>query len=174
MVVMRYMGTNTSRRAETRAVLDAVRRIVQTLRASSRLAEARVGLSGAQLFVLQKLREVPSASVNDLAERTHTHQSSVSTVVARLVQRGLVQRSRSGVDRRIVELSLAPSGRQLVTRAPDVAQESLVRAVEALPDAKRRALASGLTALAQAIDQRERAPQMFFEEHRDRRRPRYA
>jgi len=164
------MGSNISGRADTRAVLDAVRRIVQTLRESSRLAEARVGLSGAQLFVLQKLREVPGASVNELAERTHTHQSSVSTVVARLVQRGLVQRSRSGVDGRIVELSLAPGGRQIVTRAPDVAQEALVRAVEALPESRRRTLASGLTALAQAIDRRERAPEMFFEERHDRRR----
>jgi DNA-binding MarR family transcriptional regulator len=59
-------------------VLDAVRRIVQALRESSRQAERQVGLSGAQLFVLQKLAESPASSVNELAARTHTHQSSVS------------------------------------------------------------------------------------------------
>ena len=37
----------------TRRVLDSIRRIVQFLRESSREAERRVGLSGAQLFVLR-------------------------------------------------------------------------------------------------------------------------
>jgi MarR family transcriptional regulator, lower aerobic nicotinate degradation pathway regulator len=158
------MGAHTSRADETRTVLDAVRRIVHALRESSRWAEQQVGLSGAQLFVLQKLAESPAVSVNELATRTHTHQSSVSTVVTRLVERGLVRRERSGADRRSVELSLSPQGERLVARAPDVAQERLVRGIEQLPIAGRRQLASSLSALAQAIDTTERAPVMFFED----------
>src|SRR6188508_2107958 len=81
----RYMGTHTlARPHETRAILDAVRRIVRDLHESSRASEKQVGLSGAQLFVLQTLAQSPGASLNDLAARTHTHQSSVSTVVAKL------------------------------------------------------------------------------------------
>jgi hypothetical protein len=83
------MGSNTIREDDTQKALDALRRIVQVLRESSRWAERHVGLSGAQLFVLQTLGEAPAASVNDLAGRTHTHQSTVSMVVARLVERGL-------------------------------------------------------------------------------------
>ena len=100
------------------AVLDGVRRIVQALRASSRWAERHVGLSGAQLFVLQKLAETPGISVNELAERTHTHQSSVSVVVSRLAALDLVTRTRSAADGRRVELSLAPRARRVVGRAP--------------------------------------------------------
>src|SRR5262245_64858968 len=74
----------------SREVLDSLRRIVQTLRESSRRAEQRLGISGAQLFVLEQLASGPSHSLNDLAARTFTHQSSVSTVVARLVEEGLV------------------------------------------------------------------------------------
>ena len=87
------MGTNISDDADVRAVLDGVRRIVQSLRESSRWAEKHVGMTGAQLFVLQKLEESPAQSLNDLAARTHTHQSSVSTIVARLVDQGLVTRT---------------------------------------------------------------------------------
>src|SRR3954468_12674201 len=99
------MGPHTSTGTSTgdvdvRIVLDGVRRIVQSLRESSRRAEKRVGMSGAQLFVLQKLEEAPAQSLNDLAGRTHTHQSSVSTIVARLVERGLVTRMRSPRDGR--------------------------------------------------------------------------
>src|SRR5262245_28824999 len=114
VVYKNYMGSNTSREDDTRAVLDAVRRIVHALRESSRWAEKHVGLSGAQLFVLQKLAESPDAvSVNELAARTHTHQSSVSTVVARLVGRGLVRRVWSEADGRSVELTLSRRGQQV-------------------------------------------------------------
>src|SRR5215217_2732988 len=65
---------------DVRAVLDAIRRIVRVLRVSSRAAEKQVGLSGAQLFVLHKLEDAPALSLNELADRTRTHQSSVSVV----------------------------------------------------------------------------------------------
>jgi len=55
-----------------RRVLDAVRRIVQVLRVSSRAAEKLVGLSAAQLFVLHRLEETQAISLNELAERTLT------------------------------------------------------------------------------------------------------
>src|SRR4051794_17364807 len=116
------MGPNTSGGEATQRVLDAIRRIVQALRESSRLAERHVGLTGAQLFVLQKLAEAPASSVNTLAARTHTHQSSVSAVVARLVEQGLVRRAPSTTDGRSVELSLSASGRRALDGAPDLAQ----------------------------------------------------
>lgn len=164
------MGPHTYAGSHTRTVLDAVRRIVHALSASSRWAEKHVGLTGAQLFVLQKLAESPEPlSLNELASRTHTHQSSVSTVVTRLVARGLVQRRRSDTDRRALKLSLAARGRLLTKRAPDVAQDRLIRAVERLSASRQRQLASTLTELAQHMDAGAGAPGMFFEE-RGRRR----
>jgi DNA-binding transcriptional ArsR family regulator len=113
------MGTHVSRGADVQAVLDGVRRIVQALRASSRWAERHVGLSGAQLFVLQKLAETPAISVNELAERTHTHQSSVSAVISRLAELGLVTRKRSAADgppRRAVAGRPAPGASSVARR----------------------------------------------------------
>ena len=167
------MGPHTIRRtAETRAILDAVRRIVRTLHESSRAAEKQVGVTGAQLFVLQKLAETPGASLNDLAARTHTHQSSVSTVVSRLAERGLVLRAPSAVDGRRLELRLSAEGRRLLTRAPDAAQARLVHAIEQLPAVRRRALSRSLLSLTNAMDLAGREPVMFFDDtlHGVRRR----
>lgn len=159
------MGANTSRQtASTREILDAVRRIVQTLRASSRYAERRVGLSAAQLFVLHKLAETPAISLNDLAERTRTHQSSVSTVVSRLVTRGLVQRTQAQADGRRLELTLTPRGRRLVARAPEPAQESLIRSIERLAPGRRRLLASCLGELVSGMDAARAEVSMFFDD----------
>jgi MarR family transcriptional regulator, lower aerobic nicotinate degradation pathway regulator len=159
------MGAHSiDRDAQTRAVLDAVRRIVRTLHESSRAAEKTIGVSGAQLFVLQTLAEAPGASLNALAVRTHTHQSSVSTVVSRLVDRGLVLRAPAAADARRLELRLSAEGRRLIGRAPDAAQTRLIRAVEQLPPARRRALARSLNELTRAMDLADRKPPMFFDE----------
>jgi DNA-binding MarR family transcriptional regulator len=162
------------RAAATRDVLDAVRRIVRTLHESSRAAEKTVGLSAAQLFVLQTLADLPGASLNALAARTHTHQSSVSTVVSRLVDRGLVLRAPSAADARRLELRLSAEGRRLVGRAPDAAQTRLIRAVEQLPPARRGALARSLLDLTRSMDLADRRAVMFFDDAARRRAPRDA
>lgn len=165
------MGSNTSGGGDdTRRVLDAIRRVVQSLRESSRWAERHVGLTGAQLFVMQRLRETPGISVNELARRTHTHQSSVSTVVARLVEQGLIVRTPSESDRRSVLLSLSNDGRRKSGRAPDVPQERLIRAIERLSVPRRRQLSSALEEIVRGMTDAEGAPSMFFEDGR-RRRP---
>src|SRR5919202_5994948 len=132
------------RSAELTAALDAIRRIVQALRASARTAEQRLGVSGAQLLVLQALSEAPANSLNDLAARTFTHQSSVSVVVERLVRRRLVSRNRSAEDARRVTLALTAAGRALLESAPETAQVRLVSALRQLSARERRALTSVL------------------------------
>lgn len=160
------MGANTSSEPtpDTRRALDGLRAVVQALRESSRSAEQSMGLSGAQLFVLQKLGESPAISLNELAERTHTHQSSVSVVVTRLVRRGLIQRLRSSTDARALELTLTTRGRALLRRAPGAAQDRLIAAIEALGASRRRQLASALDEVAGTLSVPAAPPAMFFEE----------
>jgi CO/xanthine dehydrogenase Mo-binding subunit len=90
------------------AALDCLRRIVRALQRSHREAETRLGVSGAQLLILQVLAGAPELSVTELAERTFTHQSTVSTVVDRLVSRGLVKRERAAGDGRIGLVDAGP------------------------------------------------------------------
>jgi DNA-binding MarR family transcriptional regulator len=147
---------------DLRYVLDAFRRIVQMLRTGSRDVERRIGLSGAQLFALQQLAASPGASINELATRTFTHQSSVSVVVQHLVDRGLVAKVKGDDDRRRVELKVTAAGKALLRRAPEPVQGRLIAAIEALDAKRRRALAEMLGEVAKAMDAPERAA-MFFE-----------
>ena len=157
------MGSHAS--PDARAVLDAIRRIVRLLRQSAREAEKRTGLSAAQLFVLQQLRAAGGAlTPGELAARSLTHQSSVSVVVRRLVDAGLVRRARSSADRRRVELSLTPSGRTAARRVPRLAQERLIAAIDLLPLAERRGLSIGLGQLVRQLGIERAAPPMFFED----------
>ena len=150
--------------ADVRAALDALRRIVQALRLPA-AGGGRARLTSAQLFALQRLAERPGASLNELAALTFTHQSSVSVVVRRLVERGLVERFRASDDHRRLRLSLTREGRRALRDAPAAVQDRLIEALRALPPAQRRALASSLTALAESVSPKDavRHPPMFFE-----------
>lgn len=148
-----------------RAVLDSLRRIVRTLRLTAREAERNAGISGAQLFVLQALAEASAASLNDLAERTLTDQSSVSVVVKRLADKKLVTRKASTEDARRIELSLTAPGRRLLARCPEPTQARLVAALRRLDASELAALSVGLTALMREMGIAETSPaRMFFEE----------
>lgn len=152
------------RAGETRAVLEALRRVVQALRVTARDAEIRHGVSAAQLFVLHLLARDGPASVNEIAQRSFTHQSSVSVVIARLAEAGLVARDRSTEDRRRAVIALTTDGRALLRRVPEPAQTRLVAALDRCTVTERRALARGLEALVREMGIADGLAGMFFEE----------
>lgn len=177
MYGLQYMGPKAIRRldpeeiarrdkpaAEVREVLNSLRRIVRSLRVASRAAEQRVGLSGAQLFVLSCLSRYSPCSVNELAARSATDQSSVSVVVSRLVTLGHVRRVTSKTDRRRVELSLTRSGRALLLSAPEAAQDRLISALSQLKKSELGSLSRLLGKLVEGAEVSEQVPSLFFEE----------
>lgn len=154
--------------------LDALRRIVRALGISARTAERSAGVTGAQLFVLQQLQEARAHSLNDLANRTFTHQSTVSVVADRLVSRGLVARTRSAADARQVELSLTPAGRTALRRAPAPVQSRLIAALDALPNRECLALGHTLGTLVRHMKLTGGPPGMFFDDPNSKPRSRRA
>lgn len=158
------MTTPEKPQDDAQRILDAVRRIVRELRVSARAAEAKVGLSGAQLFVLSRLAEARGLSLGELAERTLTDPSSVSVVVRRLTEAGLATRKRSPEDERRVELAITPAGRALLRKAPAAAQERLVVAIAKLGPTKKHTLATLLDTVVQSMGISSTEPRLFFEE----------
>jgi DNA-binding MarR family transcriptional regulator len=125
--------------------MDAVRAVVRATRINTRAIELEIGISLAQLFVLQQVAQRPATSLNDLAARTATHQSSVSVVVRRLVERGLVTRRADTADKRRVQIEVTPAGERVLVGAPDTIQVRLVNALVQLQPGDRKLLADLLT-----------------------------
>ena len=128
----------------TREVLDAIRRIVRALREASRATERSLGLSAAQVFVLQPaVRRV--AAVGQRAGRADADASEL-----RLGRRQQAARPRAGrappsaADARRVEIPLTAQGRALLDRAPAVPpQDRLIAGLVLIGAQRRRRLASG-------------------------------
>lgn len=151
-------------------ILNSVRRIVHFLRKSSRATEKLLGISSAQLFVLQQLAGAAGGgrrgylTVNELARLTFTHQSSVSTVVARLERHGLVSRRTSRADARKVEVGLTAAGRALLRKAPASLQERLIRGILKLRPSDQLRLALLLENIIEKSDLTGEPASFLFED----------
>jgi DNA-binding MarR family transcriptional regulator len=158
--------------AEVVAAMNAVRRIVRALRIASRASEKALGVSAAQLFVLQQLsdgaaRSDAAPSIAQLAVLTATDPSSVSVVVSRLVASGLAARRPSKLDGRRAEVVITPAGRALLRKSPPPVQERMVGALTEMPPPRRRELVAGLEEIVTALGVAEDAATMFFEDEQE-------
>ena len=140
-----------SAQADVASIVHCIRAVARDLRISFRASEQKLGISGAQLYVLEELNEGEALSINELAARTFTHQSSASTLVSRLVERRLVTRSADRGDARKLSISLTASGRALLKKAPHVSQRRLVAGLHELSRGDLKQLAKNLSVLAEIM-----------------------
>jgi MarR family 2-MHQ and catechol resistance regulon transcriptional repressor len=74
----------------------------------------RLGLTENQFGVLETLLHIGPLHQRDLGQKLFTSGANITVVVDNLERRGLVVRTRSTADRRLVAVSLTPEGRRLV------------------------------------------------------------
>lgn len=161
------MGTTTNRGAvddEGKRILNAIRQLVRALRLFDREAQSRYGISAAQMFVLHALDTDEVLSLNALAERTVTDQSSASVVVQRLVDAGYVTRTARKEDRRHIELRLTPRGRTVIRKSPPPAQQRILAVIESMAPRDRKQFASLLEQFVDEFGVRGRKAPMLFED----------
>ena len=77
-------------------------------------------VSVAQWVVLRTLYDKKALNLNEAAEAVGVDKSSLSRMVERLVQKGLVMR-QNGINRRTLKLMLTPSGKKLVPQLAKLA-----------------------------------------------------
>ena len=87
-------------------VISALRRIARAIDLHSQFLRQRFGLTGPQLAALQVVGRSFPVSVGTLARQLHLSHATITGVVARLQNRGLVTRGRGGSDRRSVVVEL--------------------------------------------------------------------
>jgi DNA-binding MarR family transcriptional regulator len=149
--------------ADLTRALNSLRRIVRAGRGSTQAVETRFGISSAQLFVLQTLAESPGLSIKDLVAMTLTTNSSVSEVVGRLVDAGLVIRDTDEADKRKKVLTLTDGGREIVRHSPRTIQRDLIDGFAKLTSAQQHSLAGCLEEWCKMSGFSEVPPTMLFE-----------
>lgn len=128
-------------------VLDNLRQVVKLTREHSRREKCEGGLSSSQIRTLSELFESGPLRVSDLARRMHRHPSTLIRMLARLETSGFVTRSRSESDRRVVEISLTETGREISGRLPEGKRSYLLMQMETLGQEELHRLSEAMSLL---------------------------
>jgi len=134
--------------------LGAVRR---TLRRVAGSAVSDDALSAAEREVVLLVGRRPGRPVSEVAQELGVAPNTVSTIVSRLVARGLVVRATDPGDRRVARLSLTPAAQESADAARVRRRQVLTAALHALDPAQVEQLRVGVAALAALAEELERA-----------------
>lgn len=124
--------------------LTALRRITRAIDRYSKVLAREHGVTVPQLVCLRQLERTEGATLGELADAVSLSSATVSGILARLVDHGLVERRRGNRDRRRVRAYLTKRGRDLIRRAPTPLQDSLIERLRGLDDASRAEMVSVL------------------------------
>jgi len=113
----------------------------------------RFGLSIPDWRVLAVLARFPGSSAQDLVSRTRMDKVAVSRSVARLVERGMVNRATDEKDRRLSRLALSAEGRSVYARIVPMARDCEAALLANLEPQQREALDRLLILLQAAADE---------------------
>ncbi|GIF02820.1 MarR family winged helix-turn-helix transcriptional regulator [Actinoplanes siamensis] len=160
------MQPSTDRAAVVQALILASRAFVGMTARSLAAAEEEVTLPQFRTLVVLAVRG-PQRGV-DIAEELRINPSTGTRMLDRLARKGLVRRTRSASDRRVVRLRLTPAGQELVDQVLTRRREELERLVEATAELWRPEVTRALTAFAEAAGEvSERDWWLGWTEHQD-------
>ncbi len=107
------------------------------------------GLRGTQYTLLTALRNLGSAAISELAERTVTDRTTLTRNLRLLEERGLI-RIEPGEDRRVREARLTDAGREALAEAYPYWRRAQDRMAESLTVTRMRRLLSDLSETVEA------------------------
>jgi DNA-binding MarR family transcriptional regulator len=125
------------------------------LQTSSKRVERSQGATGPQQLVLRIMSLKPGVTAGQIAHILHLHPSTLTGILQRLDQRGMIARKDDPTDARKSLLNLSAKGRKLVTGKGNATEAAIRKVLAKMPgkvDAARELLAS-LTAELEAISQ---------------------
>jgi len=92
----------------------------------------------------------------------YLHPATVIGILDRLMRSGLIRKTRSRKDRRVVHVTLTTEGKKIVKQSPQVAQGMIVSGLEVLSVQRLEAIAEGMREMAAILQAQELPPKMLL------------
>jgi DNA-binding MarR family transcriptional regulator len=135
-------------------VTDELLREFSEWRAGERIGAFRRWLGGSlsivHLYVLTILETDGSLAMGRLAEALDVSVASVTGIIDRMEQRGLVERRDDEKDRRVVHVHVTEAGRRVFSDLDEQRRKGLTRLLARLTDEELTAFLTGLRAMRAA------------------------
>lgn len=143
-------------------IVISLRRISQAIDCWSRKMLGKHGLTSPQLAVLREIMGGQNTSMSSLAAVLHLSQPTVSGILTRLAQRGLVECERSGNDRRVVLTAVTDAGRELAAKAPPLLRDGFCQELRQLPRHEQEQILNTLARVAEMMQAPEVENEPYF------------
>ena len=137
-------------------VLDFMRllwSIEHGLQRMSKRMETELGITGPQRLVLRVVGQFPDLSAGELAHIVRLHPSTITGILHRLVERGLLERRRDPGDSRRARLRLKPAALSFTRTATGTVEKAVTLALERAGASNVRAARRVLTSVANELNQ---------------------
>jgi DNA-binding MarR family transcriptional regulator len=138
-------GTNLSVEQQ---IVASLRKIMRAVDLHSRRLFEVFGMTGPQLAALQETGRLGPASAGAIAHAIHLSQGTVTGILTRLENQGLITRTRSEADRRSVMVEITPQGRRVLDLAPSLLQDRFREGLERLEGWERTQILATLQRVA--------------------------
>lgn len=132
----------------TASLVRSMRKIAQAIDVRSREIARLTGLTLPQLIVLQSVRALGEVTTQAISRDASMSPPTVAAVLDKLEARGMVERYRSTLDRRVVHTRLTEAGRTALADSPGLLGAGFIAAFAALPLHTRAEVAGSLDVLA--------------------------
>ena len=119
-------------------------------RVSKRMV-GRMGLTAPQRLAVRFIGRQAGVTLGTLAELLHMHPGTVTGIVRRLEEEGLVERTRSAADTRRMHLTLTAKGRRIDRRRKGTVEAAVRRMAAALPPRDFATASRAMDSLARSL-----------------------
>ncbi|WP_281648790.1 MarR family winged helix-turn-helix transcriptional regulator [Parendozoicomonas sp. Alg238-R29] len=133
-------------------VLVSLRQIMRATDLHSKRMIKVCGLTIPQVMVLRAIKQLGDVTVKRVSQDVSLSQATVTTILNRLEERGLIERVRSVTDKRIVNARLTSNGREVLSNTPPLLHEKFIERFESLEDWEKTQLLSALQRIANMMD----------------------
>ncbi len=135
-----------------REIIYLIRRLMQAGELYTKELSKKYQVSAPQVNCLIALYENGPLPLSQVAKLIMVKSSTVTGIVDRLEQKGLVRRVRSSPDRRMITIELTEAGNALAEHAPPPIQRKIVDGLKRLPTSETEKIVDGLNMLTHMLD----------------------
>jgi DNA-binding MarR family transcriptional regulator len=132
---------------QRQATLESIDGVLRMLiwhaqkQASHTLSRPEISLTLPQMMTLFAIHSAHTCRMSDLADVTQQSAGTLTGIVDRLIDDGLVERVRDVSDRRVVHVALTPAGAARLNAVESARREDMAHMLEAFDDDELHTLA---------------------------------
>jgi len=133
-------------------LLVSIRKVIRAIDLHSKQLTKSSGLTGPQLLIMIEIAQTQAITASQIAKAINLSAATITNILDRLENRGLIQRVRSVEDKRRVSLYLTDAGKECLIDAPEPLQEHFIKKFCRLEEWEQTLLLSSMQRIATMMD----------------------